>query len=91
MNEKIDRIEVIASVQLTRVLDYLPVRNRIRGYHPAGRRSVSLFGQARPFLRSLIAAPFASQKMLSFGLKRRFSSRPMRNERAERRLGQDGP
>jgi len=40
---------------------------------------------------SLIAAPFASEKCFLFGFKRRFSSRPVHEERAARRLGQDGP
>src|SRR5437660_8739099 len=40
-----------------------PVRSRVLGCRHAHRDGVSRFGRAA-FLRSLIAAPFASQKML---------------------------
>src|SRR4051812_47837872 len=40
-----------------------PVRSRVLGGRHAHRDGVSWFGRAA-FLRSLIAAPFASQKML---------------------------
>ena len=70
--------------------NFPPLKSRVLGCRYAHRDGVSRFGRG-PFLRSLIAAVFASEKCFLFGLKRRFSSRPESDPRTERRLGQDGP